>query len=109
MKKRLNIKPLSVNEVWQGKRFKTRKYTSYEKEALLHLKHLTIPEYPLKIEITWGFSSVMADIDNPTKPFLDILQKKYGFDDRHIYELVLKKVIVKKGEEYIDFEISSLK
>jgi Holliday junction resolvase RusA-like endonuclease len=109
MKERIHIKPLSVNEVWQGKRFKTRKYTMYERNMITYLKQQKVPKYPLKIEITWGFSSVMADIDNPTKPFLDILQKKYGFDDRHIYELVLKKVIVKKGEEYIDFEISSLK
>jgi Holliday junction resolvase RusA-like endonuclease len=108
MKERILIKPLSVNEVWQGKRFKTRKYTIYEQTMLGYLKEQKVPKYPLKIKITWGFSSIMADIDNPTKPFLDILQKKYGFDDRHIYELILKKSIVKKGCEFIEFEISTI-
>jgi len=105
---RINIKPLSVNQVWQGKRFKTRKYTNYEKDMLHLLKTFKIPKSPLKIKITWGFSSKLSDIDNPTKRFLDILQKKYGFDDRDIYELILKKEIVKKGDEFINFEIKHL-
>ncbi len=106
---RIEIKPLSVNQVWQGKRFKTSKYTKYERDTLRLLKLFKMPESPLKIKITWGFSSKLADIDNPTKPFLDILQKKYGFDDRDIYELILTKEIVKKSEEFIEFEIKSIK
>ena len=106
---RIKIKPLSVNQVWQGRRFKTSKYTKYERNVMLILKPLKIPEPPLKIEITYGFSSKLADIDNPCKPFLDILQKKYGFDDRDIYELNQKKEIVPKGDEFIQFEIKKLK
>ena len=105
---RINIKPLSVNQVWQGKRFKTSKYTKYERDVMLMLKPMKMPELPFKIEITYGFSSKLADIDNPCKPFLDILQKYYKFNDRDIFELVQKKEIVKKGEEFIDFEIVSL-
>ena len=33
---KIKIKPLSVNKAWQGKRFKTREYKSYE-ELLLYL------------------------------------------------------------------------
>jgi len=33
------------------------------------------------------------------------LQKKYKFNDYEIYELNVKKVIVKKGQEYIKFNI----
>jgi Holliday junction resolvase RusA-like endonuclease len=106
---RIDIKPLSVNEVWQGKRFKTRKYTNYEKDMLHLLPNIKVPKYPLKIEITWGFSSVASDIDNPTKPFLDVLQKKYGFDDKMIYELILHKTLVKRGFEFIEFTISEKK
>ena len=40
--------------------------------------------------------------------FLDCLVKKYGFDDRQIYELTQKKEIVKKGNEFIEFEITNL-
>lgn len=106
---KISIKPLSVNECWQGKRFKTRKYSQYQHDLLLMLKPMKIESGPLKISITYGFSSKLADIDNPCKPFLDILQKKYGFNDRDIYELNLKKVIVPKGKEFIEFKISKIK
>jgi len=33
------------------------------------------PEGNLNLTIKYGLSSVTSDIDNPTKPFLDILQK----------------------------------
>lgn len=33
------------------------------------------------------------------------MQKKYNFDDCDIYELNIKKSIVKKGSEFIEFEI----
>ena len=105
---RIKIKPLSVNQVWQGKRFKTSKYTKYERDVMFMLKPMKMPEPPFKIEITYGFSSKLADIDNPCKPFLDILQKHYKFNDRDIYELLQKKQIVPKGEEFIEFDINQL-
>lgn len=104
----VKIKPLSVNAVWQGRRFKTAVYKAYEAEMLYTLPELEISAHRLKISVWWGFSSKRSDIDNPTKPFLDILQKKYGFDDRDIYELNLKKIIVKKGEEFIKFDIEAI-
>ena len=102
---KINIKPLSVNQCWRGRRFKTSKYTAYEKELFFKLKTLKIPNPPLKVNVIYGFSSKLSDVDNPCKPFLDILQKKYGFDDRDIFELFQRKVIVKKGSEFIEFEI----
>ena len=103
----LNIKPLSVNEVWQGKRFKTKKYSLYEKEMLLHLKPFKLPTSPLTISIEFGFSNVASDIDNPLKPFLDILQKKYLFNDKDIFELIVNKKKVNKNSEYIAFKIQT--
>ena len=35
----LNIKPMSVNEAWQGKRFKTNEYKQYEKSCFILLNH----------------------------------------------------------------------
>ena len=32
----VNIKPLSVNQAWAGRRFKTPKYKAFEKEMLLN-------------------------------------------------------------------------
>jgi hypothetical protein len=46
----LKIKPLSVNKVWQGKRFKTKDYSIYENIVKLMLKPILIPTGPLKID-----------------------------------------------------------
>ena len=101
----IKIKPLSVNEAWQGKRFKTPAYKSYEKELLLRLPKLIILDPPFRIDYEFGFSNKMSDLDNPVKLVTDILQKKYGINDRDIYELNIKKKIVAKGKEYIKFDI----
>ena len=102
---KINIKPLSVNKCWQGRRFKTPIYKGYENELLLKLVKIDVPNVSIGLNITFGFSNKLSDIDNPLKPFLDILQKKYKINDRDIYELNVKKEIVKKGDEFIFFEI----
>lgn len=101
----VGVKPLSVNQCWQGKRFKTKTYKAYEKELLTLLPKITIPKGNIKLSIEWGFSSAASDIDNPLKPFIDILQKKYDFNDKWITELIVKKKKCKKGAEYILFEV----
>ena len=105
---KVNIKPLSVNQAFQGKRFKTPKYKSYEKELLLKLKPLELPEPPYKVVYVFGLSSKLADWDNPIKPFQDILQKYYNFDDRHIIEANVIKKLVPKGSEYIEYYIEPM-
>ena len=104
----IKIKPLSVNECWQGQRFKTPLYKAYEKELLYRLPALSLPAPPYMIYFEFGLSSSNSDWDNPIKPFQDILQKKYGFNDRHIDLGITRKVRVKKGEEYVRFKISTL-
>lgn len=99
------IKPLSVNDAWQGKRFKSKAYKAYENEIIPKLPELKVPNCNIELEITFGFSNSASDIDNPAKPFIDCLQKKYKFNDNQIYKLVLYKEIVKKGEEFINFDI----
>ena len=106
---KIEIKPLSVNQCFQGRRFKNKKYKSYEKELLLLLPKVKIDfKRDLRVDLTFGFSSTLSDIDNPLKPLLDVLQKKYGFDDKQIQELNVKKEIVKKGKEFIKFKISKV-
>lgn len=102
----VQIKPLSVNKAWQGRRYKTKEYQQYEKEFLLKLPKIKIPPNELAITITYGFSNKSSDIDNPTKLILDILQKKYKFNDSVIYELTLKKKIVPKGKDFVDIQIN---
>jgi Holliday junction resolvase RusA-like endonuclease len=102
---RLDIKPLSVNEVWQGKRYKTKQYKKYEKDVLAMLTAMKIPQGPKMIRLDFGFSNDSSDFDNPVKPFMDILQKRYGFNDREIYVAIITKTIVPKGHEFIRFDI----
>lgn len=101
---KLNIKPLSVNEAWAGKRFKTPKYKQYEKDLLFLLPKISAIPNEIKLKFTFGFSNIQSDIDNPVKCLLDIMQKKYGFNDANVWELTIKKVKVKKGSEYILIE-----
>lgn len=102
------IKTLSVNQCWRGRRFKTPEYKAYEKELLYTLPNLKVPEPPYKVTFVVGFSNRRSDIDNFLKPLIDIMQKKYGFDDKDIYELYVKKVITKKGSEYFNFLLESI-
>lgn len=97
---KIDIKPLSVNECWQGRRFKTEKYKWYELELISLLPDQV--DITDKLSIEFGISK-LSDIDNPLKPFLDILQKKYGINDRDFNELTVKKNVVKKGQEFIFF------
>lgn len=104
---KLDIKPLSVNEAYSGRRHTTKKYKSYKQSLMLMLPKINIPDGELSINITWGFSSAGSDIDNPCKPFIDCLQAKYGFNDNRVSLLHLERVKVKKGAEFIDFSIVS--
>ena len=105
---KVDIKPLSVNDAWQGRRFKTNAYKKYESDVLFILPKITLPQPPFVVNIEYGFSSNASDVDNPTKLILDILQKKYLFNDSQIHELYLHKKIVKKGQEYFKFTINSI-
>lgn len=103
----LNIKGLTVNQAFKGKRYRTNQYDVFIKNCLLLLpKTVLIPdENNIKLAIEFGFSSKLSDIDNCLKTFIDCLVKKYKVDDRYIFELHVFKSIVKKGDEYIKFRI----
>lgn len=107
MEYKILIKPLSVNKAWKGRRFKTLEYDRYIKDVLKALPNkIEVPDCKnIKLAIQWGFSTRASDCSNPIKLFEDCLVKKYGFDDRYIYELHVFKSIVKKGEEFIKFRI----
>ena len=102
---RVDIRPMSVNEAWQGRRFKTKGYKSFETACLVMMPQMKIPKPPLGVRYVFGFSNKLADIGNPEKLVTDILCKKYNFNDRDIYRMVIEKHITPKGKEFIDFEI----
>lgn len=104
----VKIKPLSINCAYRGKRFKTPAHDLYKRQLQSLLPYgLKIGEAPYCITLEFG-TCKSQDLDNNAKLFLDALVNKYGFDDRYIYELRLKKVAVKKGFEYVKFNIESI-
>ena len=106
---KLNEKPLSINEAFQGRRFKTPAYKAYEETILLSMPKGKIDaEQMLRVEFFFGFSNKASDLDNPVKLLLDIAQKKYGFNDKNVFELNVRKCIVKKGDEFIQMGIYKL-
>lgn len=102
------IKPMSVNLAFQGRKFKTKEYKQYEKDLLLMLPNIKLKIQRVSIDIVFGFSNSLCDIDNPLKPFLDILQKKYNINDRDIYKLIVSKEVIKKGNEFIKYQITEI-
>ena len=107
MQYKIKIKGLTVNQAFKGVRYRTPKYDAFIKNCLLLLpKTIDIPDKKnVKLAIEFGFSSKLSDIDNCCKTFIDCLVKKYGVDDRYIFEMHVFKNIVKKGDEYIKFKI----
>lgn len=101
----LKIKPLTVNQAWQGRRFKTDVYKKYERDMLMMLPKIKLPEQPYEVHYHFGFSSAGSDLDNPVKPLQDILQKKYGFNDNRIDKMIITREKVKKGDEFVSFDI----
>lgn len=73
----------------------------------MKLPNIKLPEPPYSVFYEFGVSNKNSDWDNPTKPIQDILQKKYGFNDRDIHSATVKKVLVGKGKEYFKFRIET--
>ena len=88
-----------------GRRFKTQAYKKYEADLLEILPELSIPKGPLEVVYIFGVSNSVSDWDNPIKPFQDVLQKRYDFNDSAIYKATVHKIKVAKGAEFIKFEI----
>ena len=105
----IKIKPLSINECFKGQRFKTDAYKSFERELLFTLPLMKLPEKPWLITYHFGFSNMRADVDNPVKPMMDILSKKYGFNDADVHGITAIKTKTEKGSEFISFSIETFK
>lgn len=101
----LNIKPLSINIAYRGRRFKSKEYIQYKQDLLLLLPKLKVPAGKIEISYLWGVSNKRSDCDNLIKVFTDILQEAYEFDDCRIYRIVSEKKDIPKGHEFISFTI----
>lgn len=102
---KIDIKPLSVNEAYRGRRFSTPALKAYKELLTYCLPKMKIPDGRLSVSYEFGVSSPRSDGDNLIKATQDIIAEKYGFNDNRIYEWHIKKVVVGKGEEYVGFSI----
>lgn len=109
MKVKIKIKPLSVNDAWQGKRYRSYKYEKYRNLILNSLKgrHEKISG-KLFVFYEFGFSSSSSDIDNPVKCIQDVVFEHYGINDNRVYFSMQKKTLVKQGEEFVKINIIEL-
>jgi Holliday junction resolvase RusA-like endonuclease len=106
---RLNIKPLSLNSAYRGRRFSTPELNSFKQEVYyLSPKIIKIPKGKIAVKYVFGVSSKNCDGDNLIKCLQDAIADKYGFNDREIYKWEVEKVDVKKGCEFIEFEIKEV-
>ena len=103
----IKIKPLSINKAFQWRKFKTKDYIRFENEIFYLLPSIKIPDWSLYIEIDFWFSKD-TDIDNCIKPFFDIMQKKYSFNDSRIVKMLITKHKTNKWNEFINFRIDKL-
>lgn len=105
---RLDIKPLSLNNAYRGRRFKTPELEAFKKAVLWQIPHLEVPKGKLAVRYVFGVSSKNSDGDNLIKVIQDCLATAYGFNDKRIYEWHVTKIDVPKGKEFIEFEIRPL-
>ena len=103
------IKPLSINEAYKGRKFRTVKYQWYkENVAKLLPSNYVLPLPPYFIHFIFGFSSVSSDWDNCIKTTQDCIAEKYNFNDKLIRRGLVDIEIVPKGKEFITFKIEHI-
>lgn len=90
----IQVKALSVNRLFKGRRFKTQEYKDYE-EFLLY----SLPKKPMikgMVNIHYKFflkNHKITDCSNLVKALEDILVKKgYIVDDRFVYKFTVEKI-----------------
>jgi hypothetical protein len=106
---RINIKPLSINEAYKGRKFATTKLTWYKQDLNKLLPDsYKLPEPPYFISFVFGFSSQSSDWDNCIKTTQDAIATKYNFNDKLIRRGLVDIEIVKKGGEFFTFKIEHL-
>lgn len=91
--------------------FQTKEYKDYQNEIRLQLLKLPRIKDLRDIKVSIHFkckNKVVGDLDNITKPILDILQRnEYIVNDKQITELILKKEFG-YSENVIEIEIKEV-
>lgn len=102
---RIDFKPISLNEAYSGRRYKTEYCKAFVKAVTLMVKPQVLPPPPYKISFIFGVSNMGADWDNPIKLSQDCIAKKLRFNDKLIYKGEAEKVLVLPGKEFIMYKL----
>jgi len=111
-KMRINIKPFSANNMWQGKKYKTANYKAWREEfgqCLLEARKNYVKKThdgPVDIKMKVHLKNAnLSDVDNFIKPIFDALVE-HGIlkDDRLVQMVQVSKN--KSEEEYISIQIN---
>ena len=111
--KYIPYKPMSVNLAWQGRRYRTPLYTKFAIDVGLLIRRIRppkpAPDASLFAHYVWGFSNSQSDVDNPVKPFQDVLFDtwKMKAKDHQVQFMIIEKATAKKGQEYIGFHVDA--
>jgi len=111
MEVKISTQALSINRAFQGRRFKTNLYKTYEQIMLTLLPKQPIVKGWVEVWYEFGLTAKsfgISDVGNLEKLLSDILVKKgYIEDDRKILDLHLKKVLY--SNYYIKIKICPIK
>jgi len=99
---------MTVNQAWQGRRFKTEKYRKWQKDFCLLLPKVEPLEGQIGVRLYFYLHHPLKwDVDNFIKPVLDCLQKKgLIVNDNRIFFLEAQKF--ESQEEKVKIEIFKL-
>jgi Holliday junction resolvase RusA-like endonuclease len=112
MKLQVNIKPMTVNQAWCGRKFKTPKYKQWREEFSWIIKDCKLHNEEVKwctLDLKFYIKHyATTDIDNLLKPLLDALQESgILLDDKYVKRITAEKFKSKK--EYIEILITPIK
>lgn len=105
MQFKIPLKPLTVSNAWQGRRFKTSSYKKWEQDALHFIPKTTVYGPVSVVVELYVKNHKRIDVDNCLKTLLDTLTKSGIYDDdSKIYELHVYKY--QSDDEFISICIT---
>jgi Holliday junction resolvase RusA-like endonuclease len=89
----INIKPMSINNCFQGRRFRTSEFKHWQTTIFLNLPKGKIESKNICLMVCFYLKHpAQSDLDNFLKPLIDCLVKKGIIkDDRYITKIEARK------------------
>lgn len=102
----LDIKPLSVNRAWQGRKYKTKEYNAWRREIEILMPRKEMIQGDVSVTVIYSLvRHRRTDLDNLFKTLFDsIVNRGYIEDDTRIVEIHAKKVKSKVNTIYFSIE-----